>query len=125
MKKIMPLFLIGLLLITFNSCESPTESDNMERVSFRNQTEFKINVDIDSDIIKTDTKSFSINSGGTATIKTEFGIVPIFNASVDGNSQLQVAYYEGEKSVTFERVYEYTIEYKISGTAEKVDVTLT
>jgi len=124
MKNIMSLIYSGLCIIILLSCESIVDPDIMEKVTFVNQTNYKINVNIDSDVIKTDTKSFSVISGGTIEIKTEYGIIPIFTATVEGNSQLQIAYYEGETSVTFERVYEYEVEYKISGTAEKVNVTL-
>jgi len=124
MKKIILIISLLIFVIMLNSCESPLESNNFESVSFINKTEYKINVIIDSDIIDTDTKSFSVNPGGTTKIKSEYGIVPLFNATVEGNSLLKVDYYEGDASVTFNRVYEYTVEYRISGTAQKVDVTL-
>lgn len=106
------------------SCNSPTEPSVMEKITFKNETNFQINITITSDIIKTDTKSFSIAANSQVDIKAEYGIVPIFDASVEGNSQLQVYYYETDSFVTISSVYVYEIEYKISGTATSVDVTL-
>ncbi|MFH1051219.1 MAG: hypothetical protein V1779_09880 [bacterium] len=124
MKNLMVFISLIIVFLTFYSCESPLEFDDLETVTFINQTEYKINVTIDSDIIETNIKSFSVNPEGNTKIKSEYGIVPIFNATVEGSSLLKVNYYEGDASVTFDRVYEYTVEYKISGTAIKVDVTL-
>jgi len=96
----------------------------MEKVTFKNDTSYQINIIITSDIIKTDIKSFSIAPNSQMDIKAEYGIVPIFDASVEGHSQLQVYYYETDNFVTISNVYTYEIEYKISGTASSVDVTL-
>jgi len=113
-----------ILIASIFSCDSPTEPDYMENVTYKNQTSYQINISITSDIIKTDTKSFSIPANGQKTIKAEFGIVPIFEATVEGNSHLQVHSYESGSSVTIAKVYTYEIEYKITGTASSVDVTL-
>ena len=124
MRKLILIVYFATIVIFLGSCESPLESNNFETISFINKTEYKINVVIDSDIIDTNIKSFSVSPGGTTNIKSEYGIVPIFNATVEGNTILKVDYYEGDASVTFNKIYEYTVEYKISGTAQKVDVTL-
>ncbi|MBA7555123.1 hypothetical protein ES705_47776 [subsurface metagenome] len=105
-----------------------TEPPNqfMENISFENRTANALSVQITSTYIETSVDSFTIEPGLTEIIKSEYGIIPAFIVSVIGQPSLKVRYseYNHSRKVVFWNTYEYKVEYKISGTAKSVSVTL-
>lgn len=105
-----------------------TEPPNqfMENISFENRTANALSVQITSTYIETSVDSFTIEPGLTEIIKSKYGIIPAFIVSVIGQPSLKVRYseYNYSRKVVFWNTYEYKVEYKISGTAKSVSVTL-
>ncbi len=138
MKKI--LLILAFLVIFLAGCSGATntpynettDSSALEEVLFKNFTERTLSVQISS-YSETDIKSFTIEPGATITIKSKGGKIPFFTVSVPEYPNLVVLYstypnqpplFPGE--VVFDRIYgsEYKVEYRISGSAPSVFVTL-
>ncbi|MFH1899173.1 MAG: hypothetical protein ABIJ82_01720 [Patescibacteria group bacterium] len=117
------LFLIlAMFLVGCGGIITPVMGD----VLFENKTANTLSVQITSDVIETNINSFTIEPGSTKTIRSEYGIIPTFVVSVIGQPSLKVRYskYNYTSKVVFYNTYEYKVEYKISGTATSVNVTL-
>jgi hypothetical protein len=126
MKKKYFFFIFFLILAIFlvgcNGIIGPV----MEDISFENRTAYTLYVQITSTYIETNIDSFTLEPGSTKTISSEYGIIPNFVVTVVGQPSLFVRYseYEYSSKVVFYSTYEYEVEYKISGTATSVNVTL-
>ena len=98
----------------------------MEDISFENMTADTLSVQITSTYIETNIDFFTIEPGATETIRSEYGTIPAFVVSVIGQPSLKVRYskYNSLSKVVFWNTYEYKVQYKISGTATSVNITL-
>lgn len=117
------LFLIlAIFLVGCNGIITPV----MEDISFENRTANTLSVQITSTYIETNIDSFTIEPDSTKTIRSESGKIPTFVVSVIEQPSLKVRYskYNYSSKVVFWNTYEYEVEYKISGTATSVDITL-
>ena len=114
--------ILTLFLVGCNGIITPV----MEDILFENRTANTLSVQITSTSIETNIDSFTIEPDSTKTIRSESGKIPNFIVSVIGQPSLSVRYseYNYSHKVIFWNTYEYKVEYKISGTATSVDVTL-
>lgn len=112
---------------TKSSDNKDKENNVMQEITFNNRTSYKLNIYVDNTIVKTDAISFSVNPVSTTTINSEYGLIPYYNVKVDGDSLLQVKefIYQDLKQIKFSSVYLYDVEYDVTGTADKVNITIT
>ncbi len=113
------MFLVG--------CNEIVITPTMEDILFENKTSYTLSVRFDSALgVETSIDIFTIEPGSTVTVQSQYGIIPILIVSVVGQPSLFVRYseYEYSSKVVFYSTYEYEVEYKISGTATSVNVTL-
>jgi hypothetical protein len=124
-RKYFLIILILVLAIFLVGC-SGIVTPVMEDVLFENRTANVLSVQITSTYIETNIDSFTIEPGSTKTIRSESGKIPDFIVSVIGQPSLFVEHseYNYSRKVIFWNTYEYEVEYKISGTATSVNVTL-
>ncbi len=129
---VLALFLAGCGGTANTPYNETTDTPVLEDVLFKNFTERTLLVQISS-YSETDIKSFTIEPGATTTIKSKNGKIPYFTVSVPEYPNLMVVYstypnqpplFPGE--VVFSHIYgsEYKVEYRISGSAPSVFVTL-
>jgi hypothetical protein len=113
------MFLVG--------CSEIIITPTMEDIIFDNKTSDTLFVRFDpASGIETSINEFTITPDSTVTVQTQYGITPILIVSVVGKPSLFVRYkeYEYSSKIVFYSTYEYEVEYKISGSATSVNVTL-
>jgi len=116
---VLSMFLVG--------CSEIIITPTMEDIIFDNKTSDTLFVRFDpASGIETSINEFTITPDSTVTVQTQYGITPILIVSVVGKPSLFVRYkeYEYSSKIVFYSTYEYEVEYKISGSATSVNVTL-
>lgn len=126
-RVLLSILVISLILVLVGcGVVPPLNQSPMEDISFENRTANVLSVQITSTYIETSVDSFIIEPDATITISSTGGKIPSFNVSVIGQPSLKVRYseYNHLREVVFWNTFEYKVEYKISGTAKSVSVTL-
>jgi hypothetical protein len=101
--------------------KSPTSSESEYKytITFINNTDYTLTV---SDNTFNDFETFQIHSGKTLIIKSKSSFV-LFDITHPSTSKVIDYEYINDNKVRFYQ-YNYTVQYKITGTANTVDVTL-
>lgn len=117
MEKIIK-FSIIIYFITLYSCTDILSDNEKYTITFINDTDYTLTI---SDQFN-DFNTFTIRSGETKNIKSKSSVV-IFDISHPSTSKVIDYEYVELKKYRFYQ-YNYTVQYKITGTANSVDITL-
>lgn len=112
------LFVFICLIFLMSSCSSVLDTNVNYNVPFLNNTSYTLSI---SDSYGNDFSSFNIAPGEYKVIKSKSSFV-VFN--IKGSTGNHVIDYVRVGNEIRLYQYEYTVEYKISGTTSTVDVTL-
>jgi len=109
---------IIIYIITLCSCTDFLSESEEYTITFINDTDYTLTI---SDLFD-DFDTFTIKAGETKNIKSKSSVV-IFDISHPSTSKVIDYEYVNEKKYRFYQ-FNYTIQYKITGTASLVDITL-
>lgn len=117
--KYLSVISILLVIILYSCSDNSTNSDYKYNITFINETSYTLTI---SDAIGGDFETFSIASGQTKSIKSK-----------NQNIFFNISHPKTDKIISYETIssnkfrlfeYNYTVQYKIFGTAHSVNVTL-
>lgn len=117
MKTATKVFHILSVLILF-SCSDPSLESKTYTIIFENDTDYTLTISHFADWFD----PFQIGPGETKSVKSEYYV-----------SIIDISHLTTQKVIDYEKIgeskiriyqYNYTVEYKITGTANRVDVTL-